>query len=326
MVKMKRRQNGAEDYVIQDFPASEKLMDGRILYPSDGAVCRYVDLMSDTGFKLVFGTEANKDILIDFLNEVIPEHCIKDLEYMDKEKHGDSRDERGCVFDVYCRTDSGVRIIVEVQKRSHDWYVERTLYYSTFPVREQMDVGEPEYRMCPVYVISILQGVLGGINCGDGVLSRFRLYEENNHTLLTDKYNLVFIELGKFRKRLNELDGSIFDGFCYSLRNMANLMERPVELQQAVFSRLFEAARIAKMDKIKHFRYKKTMITERDIHCIALTERRIGLEKGMEQGVEDGIAKVVKAMKKHGMPMDVIAAVSGWTEEKIRGIGQSSDD
>lgn len=76
------------------------------------------------------------------------------------------------------------------------------------------------------------------------------------------------------------------------------------------------------MDKNKHFRYRKTMTTERDIHCIALTERRIGLEKGME----DGIAMVVGAMKKHGMPIDVIAAVSGWTEEKIRGIGQSSDD
>lgn len=309
-------------YVMDEGGLSGIVAEGRIPYPRVSTLEKYVDLMSDTGFKLVFGVESNKSILLEFLNALIPEHEILDLEYLDKEKHGEQSEDRGCVFDVYCRTDLGVRIIVEVQKRSHDWYVERTLYYSTFPLREQVHSGGPDYSMCPVYVISILQGSLRGVRTGPSVCSRFRLYDDSGVVLLTDKYNLIFIELGKFTKCVEELDGSVLDGFYFCLKNMSNLLDRPVSLQQMIFSRLFEAARVARMTTIEHHKYSKDMITKRDIYCIAQTERRIGREEGREMGREEGIAsgiaKVIRAMKEQGLPVELIAGVSGWTEAQVR--------
>ncbi len=35
---------------------------------------RYVDILTEAGFKAVFGVEKNKDVLIDLLNVVLPEH------------------------------------------------------------------------------------------------------------------------------------------------------------------------------------------------------------------------------------------------------------
>ncbi len=287
------RHDISSGYVLPETCPSGVLEEGRIRYPRGSTVAKYVDLLSDTGFKLVFGVESNKCILIEFLNALIPEHTILDLEYLDKEKHG-------------------ARIIVEVQKRSHDRYVERTLYYSTYPVREQVLSGSPDYSICPVYVISILQGFLRGVDTGTSVRSRFRLYDDSAGVLLTDKYNLIFIELGKFAKGLDDLDGSVLDGFYYCLKNMSNLLDRPVSLQQIIFSRLFDAARVARMTKSEHHKYNRNMITKRDIYCIAQTERRIGRE--------EGIAEVVRAMKEQGLSVELIAGVSGWTEAQIRDV------
>ena len=50
---------------------------------------RYVNPLTDFGFKKLFGTEPNKVLLIDFLNQVLPErHQIKELTYLKNEHLG----------------------------------------------------------------------------------------------------------------------------------------------------------------------------------------------------------------------------------------------
>ena len=78
---------------------------------------KYADLLNDDVFKLVFGRESSKDIMIEFLNHVIPDRMITDLEFIDKEMHPVERDSKGTVYDMFCKTDDGSRIIVEVQRR-----------------------------------------------------------------------------------------------------------------------------------------------------------------------------------------------------------------
>ncbi len=330
------------------------LNDPRIKYVKQQSVERYVDLMSDVGFKLVFGKVANKELLIEFLNQVITDRRITDVEFfLDKEKHGMSEKDKSSIFDLYCITDDGSRVIVEVQKRMHDWYIERTLYYSTFPVQEQVSVNCEEYRICPVYVISILKTRLRGIRLGEQVRSCFRLYEETSHVLLTPVYNVIFLEMGKFRKSLSELDGSILDGFYFCLKNMVKLSERPVELQQDIFQRLFEVCRLSKMDKVEQIQYNKAMITEIDIRCFkkmahksgyAAGEKKgekAGFEKGIKKGIKEGIKEgreegqkigqeigleigkqnarvsIARQMKVKGYPVADISEMTGLPEDRI---------
>ena len=117
---------------------------------------RYADLLDDEVFKLVFGRESSKDVMIEFLNQVIPDRKIVDLEFIDKEMHPVERDCKGSVYDMFCKTDDGSRVIVEVQRRKQPFYPERAIYYSTFQVQRQVEAGAEYYNFLPVYVINIL--------------------------------------------------------------------------------------------------------------------------------------------------------------------------
>ena len=64
---------------------------------------KYADLLDDDVFKLVFGRESTKDVMIEFLNQVIPDRKIEDLDFIDKEMHPVERDLRGSVYDMSCR-------------------------------------------------------------------------------------------------------------------------------------------------------------------------------------------------------------------------------
>ena len=102
---------------------------------------KYADLLDDDVFKLVFGRESTKDVMIEFLNQVILDRKILDLEFIDKEMHPIERDAKGTVYDMFCKKDDGSRIIVEVQRRKQPFYPERALYYSTFQIQRQVEAG-----------------------------------------------------------------------------------------------------------------------------------------------------------------------------------------
>lgn len=65
---------------------------------------RYVCAYTDFGFKRLFGTELNKDILISFLNSFLNlKDKIVDLSYLSLEQLGDLVSDRDAIFDVYCK-------------------------------------------------------------------------------------------------------------------------------------------------------------------------------------------------------------------------------
>ena len=159
---------------------------------------RYADLLDDDVFKLVFGRESTKDVMIEFLNQVITDRNIKELDFLDKEMHPVERDLKGSVYDMSCKTDDGSRIIVEVQRRKQPFYPERAIYYSTFQIQRQVEAGAEYYDFLPVYVVNILNFTMDENVGNPDVKSVYRLYEENNHSLLTDRVTFIFLELGKF--------------------------------------------------------------------------------------------------------------------------------
>ena len=140
---------------------------------------KYADLLNDEVFKLVFGRESSKDVMIEFLNQVISDRTITDLEFIDKEMHPVERDLKGTVYDMFCKTDDGSRIIVEVQRRKQPFYPERALYYSTFQIQRQIEAGAETYDFLPVYVVNILDFKMNDDVDDDNVKRVYRLYEEN---------------------------------------------------------------------------------------------------------------------------------------------------
>ena len=118
---------------------------------------RYVNPYTDFGFKKLFGTEMNKELLISFINSLFNgKEVVTDLTYLNTEHLGARELDRKAVFDVYCENEKGEKILVEMQKAEQQFFKDRSLYYATFPIREQAERGDWDYSLKAVYVIGIL--------------------------------------------------------------------------------------------------------------------------------------------------------------------------
>jgi predicted transposase/invertase (TIGR01784 family) len=125
---------------------------------------RYINPYTDFGFKRLFGEEANKDLLIDFLNTFLPErHRVKTLEFRNTEQLGVIALDRRAIFDIYCEAENGERFIVEMQKARQNWFKDRALFYAAFPIRDQAPKGTFDldrkvwdFELKAVYLIAIL--------------------------------------------------------------------------------------------------------------------------------------------------------------------------
>ncbi len=119
---------------------------------------RYINFFTDFGFKRLFGSEPTKACLIDFLNSLLEgeEEPITDLEFKKTEHLGASEIDRKAIFDVYCKNAKGESFIVELQKAKQKYFKDRSIFYSTFPIQEQAEKGEWNYKLKAIYTIGIL--------------------------------------------------------------------------------------------------------------------------------------------------------------------------
>ena len=74
---------------------------------------KYADLMDDIAFKLVFGQESTKNVMIEFLNQVIPDRKITDVLFADKEVHPDLLDKKTSIYDLLCTTVSKPKTVLQ---------------------------------------------------------------------------------------------------------------------------------------------------------------------------------------------------------------------
>ena len=282
---------------------------------------KYADLLDDDVFKLVFGRESTKDVMIEFLNQVIPDRKIVDLEFIDKEMHPVERDAKGVVYDMFCKTDSGARIIVEVQRRKQPFYPERAIYYSTFQIQRQVEAGADTYDFLPVYVINILNFKMDGDKECTDVKTVYRLYEETSHRLLTDRVTFIFIELPKFKKSIDDLDGNVLEGMYFCFKNMAVLEECPKVLTHQIFRKIFEVSELYNMDQDTRDKVIHKMTTERDLRNQMAYARQEAIEEGRAEGRSEGRAEVraevAREMLADGMPVDKIAKYTALSIEEI---------
>ena len=118
----------------------------------NGMKAKYINPFTDFGFKKIFGEEAGKPLLIDFLNALLPQqNKIADLNFKNTEQPGQTDADRRAVYDIYCENENGEKFIVELQKAKQNYFNERTIYYSTFPIREQAEKGGWNYNLKAVY-------------------------------------------------------------------------------------------------------------------------------------------------------------------------------
>ncbi|MCI4649083.1 Rpn family recombination-promoting nuclease/putative transposase [Phaeodactylibacter sp.] len=273
---------------------------------------KYVNPLTDFGFKKLFGTEPNKILLIDFLNQILPQrHRIKDLSYSRNEQMGLNELDRKAVFDLYCIGESGERFIVEIQKAKQNYFKDRSIYYSSFPIQEQAKKGEWSYRLEPVYTVGILDFIFDDHKLEDELLHIVELKNQNCEVFY-DKLKFIYIELPKFRKKEEELDTQ-FDKWLFVFKHLSGLQDRPKKLQDKIFERLFEAAEIAKFTPEEREAYEESLKNYRDLKNVVDTSR----EEGYREGLDKRNIEIAKNMKNDGEPIEKIVKYTGLSKEEI---------
>lgn len=271
---------------------------------------RYVNPYTDFGFKMLFGTEMNKELLISFVNSLLEgKEVIRDLTYLNTEHLGSSEVDRRAVFDVYCENEKGEKILVEMQRGEQQFFKDRSLYYSTFPIREQSRKGEWNYELKAVYVIGILNFTFDDSDT-NYYHHHVQLMDVNTKQVFYDKLTFVYLEMPKFNKTEEQLEG-MFDKWLFVLRNLSRLMERPRALQERVFTKLFEAAEIAKFTRVQYEAYEDSLRVYRDWKNTIVTAEQKGEAKGRAEGRAEGERNIVLHMLRKGMSPEEIAGLTG---------------
>ena len=276
---------------------------------------RYISLLTDFGFKRIFGTKPNKDLLINFLNSLFDGfHIIKDVKYLNSEHVGDVFAERKAIFDVYCENERGEKFIVEMQNAYQKYFKDRSLFYSTFPIREQAPKGaEWNFKLEHVYTVALLNFDLeeeafdkNDINHDVGLLDKKTL------KVFNDKLSFKYVEIAKFNKTEDELV-TLYDKWLYVLKNLSRLDERPAALKEKVFTKLFEEAEIAKFTPTELKEYEDSLKAYRDVKNSIDT----ALEKGREEGKNSMAIQIAKKMLDAGMDIETVMQITDLSKSEI---------
>ncbi len=272
---------------------------------------KYINPFTDYGFKRLFGEEPNKDLLLDFLNELLKkqEGKITELSYLPNEKLPISVGDRRAIFDIYCTNEKGEQFIVEIQKAEQKFFKDRTIYYSTFPIQEQARNKNRfwNFELKSVYTIGILDFVFEESE-PDKYRHDVKLTEQETKEVFYNKLTYVYLEMPKFQKTEKELE-TRFDKWMFILKNLPKLDRIPVELKEKIFLKLFETAEIAKLKPEEYKQYEASVNAYRDIFNIKNTY----LEKGrMERSIE-----IAKNLLKNEVDINIIITSTGLTEKEI---------
>lgn len=273
---------------------------------------KYINPFTDFGFKKLFGSEPNKDLLIDFLNQVLPgKHKIKDLTYSRTEQLGNTETDRKAIFDLYCIGENGERFIVEMQKAKQNFFKDRSVYYSSFPIQEQAKKGDWNYQLAAVYMVGILDFTFSEDEAAQEVRHEVQLKDQNCRVFY-DKLTYIYLEMPNFSKSESELRDN-FDKWLFVLQQLPYLQNRPQALQERVFQKLFEAAEIAKFTPDEKSKYEESLKYYRDLKNVVDTS----FDEGKAEGKEERNIEIARQMKSEGEPVEKIVRFTGLTAEEI---------
>lgn len=285
---------------------------------------RFINPFTDVGFKLIFGREVSKDLLLDFLNQLLDgEKTLCSLKFSNKEQTPENILDRTAIFDIYCETTEGEKIIVEMQNQKQLHFRERSLYYMSRAISGQGEKGSDwKYDIHAVYGVFFMNFIINEHQ--ESYRTDVALTDLSTHHLFTDKMRMYYLEMPKFTKEPSECEND-FERWIYVLKNMENLKRMPFAAQNAVFRKLSQIAEVGALSKEERMKYDESIKQYRDHLAIqaAIEEdrrnaRREGREQGLEQGLEQGREQGRKQGREQGRAEGLIR---GRKEMLIQTIG-----
>ncbi|MEY8608638.1 Rpn family recombination-promoting nuclease/putative transposase [Parabacteroides segnis] len=276
---------------------------------------KFINPFTDFGFHHIFGQEVHKELLIDFLNQLLKdERHIIDITFLNPIQQPETIEDRGVIFDIHCRDDKGGWFVVEMQNGAQPYFYDRGIYYLSRAISNQGEKGKDwKFSLCPVYGIFLL-------NYKMGINSKFRtdviLADRDTGRMFSDKIRQVYLELPWFTKEPDDCETD-FERWLYLLKHMDTLERMPFKARKAVFDKLLEVADVANLSKDERILYDEALKRYRDYkNTIDYAEEK-GVEKGIKIGKTEEQRLIAANLKKRGVNTEMIAQCTGLSIEEI---------
>lgn len=271
---------------------------------------RYINLFTDFGFKRVFGEEANKDLLMDFLNQVLPEdYHIRDLHFSKNDHLGAGIENRKAIFDIYCVSEKGEHFIVELQKARQDYFKDRSVYYASFPIQEMALKGDDwNYRLQPIFTVGILNFAFKDGKEDQEKFHHHVQLKDQECKVFYEKLHFIYLELPKFSKSLRECK-TRYDKWLWVFKHLPDLEDIPVDLREDIFIKLFKITEFTRLSKAEKEAYRESLKYLRDLHNVVDTAYREGEQIGLEKGMK--LTLQVIRLHQQGKTQEEISQILG---------------
>lgn len=262
---------------------------------------KFLDIRTDFAFKKVFGSEDSKIRLISFLNSLLEFNDgakIADLTIVDPYNIPMLKGMKDSFVDVKAVLDNGSKVIIEMQILNHSGFEQRVLYNAAKNYSLQLIEGEDYNLLNPIIALTIVD--FNMFEHSTEVVSKYKLLEKNKFIEYSDDLELVFIELPKFNKSLEQLE-DIKDQWIYFIKNAGSLAYVPdnmsIEIQSA-----FAISNTANLSteelelqyKKKEFISIQRLALEKAINDGLELGIKEGLEQGLQQGLEQGLQQGIE--------------------------------
>ena len=203
-----------------------------------------------------------------------------DLKFLDKERQRIFKSDRGLIYDIYCDTDDGRKIIVEMQNKSQKYFIERSIYYTSQAVSRQGQKGDWDYNFDAVYFVAFMNFK---VDCLTEFRTDVQLLNINTHKPVSDKVKMIYLQLPCFTKEEKDCKTD-FERWIYIFKNMEILERIPWAAKNSIFAKLGEIAEVANLSKLQRRKYDQDLKIYRDSVNILKFAKEEGFAMGEEKG------------------------------------------
>ena len=280
-------------------------------------MAKYINPFTDVGFKRIFGQELSKPLLLDFLNSLFEgEKRIVNLTFLDKEQPALFEEDRSLIYDIYCETDEGEKIIVEMQNKAQPFFKNRSIYYVSESIARQGERGSSwNYELDSVYLVAFLN--FSPLDFKKQFRTDVVLAEKDTKEQFSDKLRMIYLQLPLFTKEADECENQV-ERWIYLLKNMETLNRLPWAAQSAVFKKLESIADVGGMTRAERLQYDEALKKYRDTISVFEGVRLEGRMEGNAEGrLEEKIA-IARNLKSMGMSISDVSKATGLSEEGIK--------
>ena len=278
----------------------------------------FMSPISDIGFKKLFANNKRKNILISFLNSVLEReegHKITEVEITDPNNNPEHSREKHSIVDIRCKDQSNKMYIIEMQVVEQEDFAQRTQYYTSRAIAQQLKKGDNYGKLVPVIFVGVVDFKLFQ---SPEYLSHHLIMNSKTHEQTLLQMEFHFLELSKFNKKVTELDGLV-DKWIYLLKNACDFKQVPKELKKpAEIEEAMEALEQGMWTDAEIEAYEKYWDAVRNEASIYNTWHGKGKVEGIAEGKKEQAIVIALKLLAKGVDISEIEGLTDLTVDEIK--------